>query len=258
MRERARVFGEVAQQYDEVRAGYSGELVQAVFDYVGHVPASSIEVGAGTGKATAVFAARGIPIVCVEPDRQMAGVLSARFAGAPNVEVAVGAFEGYEPPAGGVDLLYSAQAWHWVDPERRCRLAHAALTPGGAVALFGHQYTVADEGLRAALREVYERMEPELVRPATEPPVRAAGRWFSGELNHSGLFADIRIEEFHTVVPYTTERWLSLIGTFSVYRVLDPARVQPLFATLREVVDARGGVVPVDLATVLTLATRRG
>jgi SAM-dependent methyltransferase len=256
MRERARVFGEVAQQYDEVRPGYTDELVQAVFDYLGHVPARSIEVGAGTGKATEAFAARGIPIVCVEPDPQMAAVLSGRLAGAPNVEVTIGAFEDYEPPAGGVDLLYSAQAWHWVDPERRYPLGHAVLAPEGVVALFGHQYTLADDGLRAALREVYERMEPEFVRPATEPPAQTERRWFSGELNDSGLFADIRIEEFHTVVPYSTERWLALISTFSAYRILDPGRTEALLATLGEAVDAHGGTVPVDLATVLTLARR--
>ncbi|GAB3416807.1 class I SAM-dependent methyltransferase [Flindersiella endophytica] len=254
MVERARVFGEVAEQYDDVRAGYTDELVQSVFDYLGRVPERSVEVGAGTGKATAAFAARGVPIVCVEPDRQMADVLAARFADVPSVEVAIGGFEDYSPPAGGVDLLYSAQAWHWVDPERRCALGHAALAPGGAIALFGHQYTLADDDLRAALREVYERMEPELVRPATEPPPRTEGRWFSGELNDSGLFTDIRIEEFHTVVPYPTQRWLSLISTFSVYRILDPARVEPLLATLTDTIDAHGGTVPVDLATVLTLA----
>lgn len=254
MRERARVFGEVAEQYDEVRAGYTDELVQSVFDYLGRAPSRAVEVGAGTGKATAVFAARGVPIVCVEPDAQMAAVLSARFASAPGVEVTVGAFEDYSPPAGGVDLLYSAQAWHWVDPEQRYALGRAALAPSGAIALFGHQYRLADDDLRAALREIYERMEPEFVRPATEPPERTEGRWFSGELKDSGLFTDIRIEEFDTVVPYPTQRWLSLISTFSAYRMLAPDRAHRLLAALAETVDAHGGIVPIDLATVLTLA----
>lgn len=256
MRERAKVFGEVARQYDEVRAGYTDELVQAVFDYLGRVPARSIEVGAGTGKATAAFAAHGIGIVCVEPDSKMAAVLSERFAGSANVEVALGSFEDFEPPSGGVDLVFSAQAWHWVDPEKRCRLGHDALAPGGAVALFGHQYTLADAELRAVLREAYQRVAPELVRPATEPPGRTEGRWFSGELAGSGLFTDIRIEEFHAIVPHTTEHWLALISTFSAYRIFEPGRLETVLATLGEVVDAHGGSVAVDLATVLTLARR--
>src|SRR5439155_16461414 len=52
MRERARVFGEVAGDYADVRAGYADELVTAVFDYLGRVPERVVEPGAGTGKAT--------------------------------------------------------------------------------------------------------------------------------------------------------------------------------------------------------------
>jgi len=53
------VFGEVADEYDDVRAGYAPELVDTVFDYLGRVPRRAIEVGAGTGKATSAFAGRG-------------------------------------------------------------------------------------------------------------------------------------------------------------------------------------------------------
>jgi ubiquinone/menaquinone biosynthesis C-methylase UbiE len=51
------VFGEVADDYDEVRPGYQAELARAVVEYADG-PARLVEVGAGTGKATAALAVR--------------------------------------------------------------------------------------------------------------------------------------------------------------------------------------------------------
>ena len=56
-RVQALVFGEVAAEYDRVRPGYPPELIDTVLS---HAPAdpTALDVGAGTGKATAMFAAR--------------------------------------------------------------------------------------------------------------------------------------------------------------------------------------------------------
>ena len=51
------MFGEVVQDYDQVRPGYPDDLVDDVTALSGAGPA--LEVGAGTGKATVSFAARG-------------------------------------------------------------------------------------------------------------------------------------------------------------------------------------------------------
>ncbi|MEV4924567.1 hypothetical protein [Streptomyces roseoverticillatus] len=59
-RERRHVFGDDADQYDAARPGYPGRLVEDVLGFAAlptGVPA--VEVGAGTGKATLAFAARG-------------------------------------------------------------------------------------------------------------------------------------------------------------------------------------------------------
>src|SRR5436305_8980285 len=116
MREQRLVFGEVAGVYEDVRAGYPADLVDAVFGYGGGTPARVVDVGAGTGKATAAFRARGVAVTAVEPDPAMAAVLRGRH---PGVEVVESRFEDWEPPAGGVPVVACAQAWHWVEESRR-------------------------------------------------------------------------------------------------------------------------------------------
>ena len=132
---RARVFGEVADEYERVRPGYPPALVDDVLAYAGPAGRPALEVGAGTGKATVAFAGRGVPVTGLEPDPAMAAVLARRTGGVPGVSVVPCAFEAYRPDR-RYGLLYSAQAWHWTDPVRRWRLAAEALAPGGALALF--------------------------------------------------------------------------------------------------------------------------
>ena len=63
-------FGEVAELYDEVRPSYPAELVEDVIALApldGDAP-RALEVGAGTGKATVLFAQRGLSDPCARAE----------------------------------------------------------------------------------------------------------------------------------------------------------------------------------------------
>jgi SAM-dependent methyltransferase len=263
-REQRLVFGEVAQSYDDVRAGYSSALAESVMAYAAtpdRLPDRRldrlVEIGAGTGKATAAFVGFGAPITCLEPDSEMARVLRARFNGTgTNVDVVGCQFEDWRPPPGGVPLLYCAQAWHWVHPARRCDLAYEALAPGGALALFGHQYAFVDAALEDALDQVYAHVAPELLERGDRRHLSAEEQWLHVEISASGRFVDVTSTLFHRVVPYPTERYLALLKTFSSHRMLPDEQRDELHAGIAEVVDRRGGVVETALATILTMSRR--
>src|SRR2546430_7122914 len=153
---RGRVFGEVADVYDRVRPGYPDALVDDVLGYAQADPAPALEVGAGTGKATAAFAARSVPVTAVEPDAAMAAVLARRVADTPGVTVVVSSFEEYPPPQ-RFGLLFSADAWHWMDPAVRWQRAAAALREWGTLALFWHEERFADDAVGTAFSGVHRR-----------------------------------------------------------------------------------------------------
>ena len=127
---RAQSFGSAAETYERYRMGYPDELVNAVLRYAGRPVDSALEVGAGTGKATAVFAGRGIEVTALEPDLEMARVLARTTRGLP-VQVVVSTFEAF-PADRGFDLLYAAAAWHWTDPATRWSRAAELLVPGAS------------------------------------------------------------------------------------------------------------------------------
>jgi SAM-dependent methyltransferase len=254
-REQRLVFGEVAAAYDDVRAGYGAELATAVLDYARDVR-DLVEVGAGTGKATAAFAGRGRRITCLEPDPNMAAVLRSRFVDRPEVHVVTSTFEDWTPPPGGVGLLYAAQSWHWVDPRVRWRKAYDALAPGGALALFGHAYAFADPTLQAEIERAYAAHAPELLNPSNVRLASADDHWLYRELVADGRFVDGSARFTQTVVAYPRARYRLLLQTFSPHRMLPPARRAALLDAVDAVVDRRGGVVDVDLQTTLVLGRR--
>jgi len=253
IREQRLVFGEVAQEYDALRADYPADLVDFVVSYAGARPHRLVEIGAGTGLATRAFARLGAPITCVEADPEMAAILAQHFAGNEMIDVVVGAFEDWTPPDGGVDLLYCAQAWHWIDPAVRMPLAADAVTAGGVLALFGHTYAFADGDVEAALDAVYRATAPALV---AGPPARATAPAAYPEVSGSAFWTDPAAAVFSRVIPYPTDAYLRLLTTFSPHRMLPHVQRQALLDGIRAVIDARGGVLRQRIDTTLYVARR--
>ena len=71
MPSRALSFGAVAEAYERFRPGYPAELFDMVMAYAGQPVGTALEVGAGTGKATRLFARGGVTVTATEPDAAM-------------------------------------------------------------------------------------------------------------------------------------------------------------------------------------------
>lgn len=253
-RVQSQVFGEVATEYDDVRPGYPVEIADRVLAYAESRPRSIVEVGAGTGKGTEVLRTLDAPIVCVEPDAAMAGVLRRRFAEDQLVDIAVSRFEDWTPPTTGVDLLASAQAWHWVGHRTRTQLAADALAPGGVLALFAHDFGFADGDTATAMQNVYLKYAPEIAHGV--PSNLHPDVFHPDELRTSPLFTDFEQQEVIRVVPFPTPRYLRLLSTFSNHRMLPDQRRARLHQAIAELIDGRGGVLHQQLTTGLILARR--
>jgi trans-aconitate methyltransferase len=253
-RERRVVFGEVADDYDRVRPGYPAQLVEDVLAAAG--PGPVLEVGAGTGKATAAFAARVGYLTCVEPDPRMAGVLRRKL---PDVRIIASSFEDWTPDR-GYGLLYSGQAWHWVDNERRSALAFAALAPGGLLAPFWNTSMVADPPLHAVLQEVDGRHgltdhtpHRPLARDLPQPDLAEDRAELRLDEEH---FPEMTIRRYHYTRTIAAADYPTFLRSFSIYRMLEPAAADAVIADSVEAIEAHGGVIDFAMVTDLVLARR--
>jgi len=127
--ERSRSFGAHADLYDRLRPGYPAAAVEAALPFGSRRVA---DVGAGTGKLTAVLLAEGLEVIAVEPDDAMRAVLADQLSG---VDVRAGAAEQLPLFDAEVDAVLYAQAWHWAEPEPAAREARRVLAPGGTLAM---------------------------------------------------------------------------------------------------------------------------
>lgn len=128
-RDAALSFARVADVYDRARPGYPAEAAPWL---TGGRVASVIELGAGTGKLTADLVALGHDVLATDPLPEMLRLLNDRL---PGVRTAVAAAEDLPVPDRSVDVVVSAQAFHWFDPARALPEIARVLRPGGQVAL---------------------------------------------------------------------------------------------------------------------------
>jgi SAM-dependent methyltransferase len=253
------VFGEVAELYDKARPGYPEALADDVLEFVGLDSPRILEVGAGTGKATVLFAARGLEVVGIEPSADMAAVARRRCKDFPRVSIHGETFEEWRVTAELFDVIAAAQAWHWVSPEIRYSKADQVLRPLGILAVFWNRPLWEDSALRGAIDEVYERRAPAL--KAREPGFPGlsqpqADRERAQEIEASGLFGPVTERSYRWARTYSVAEYLQLLETQSDHRMLPESERDTLLAGVGEVIEGAGGRLTMAYVTRLYLARR--
>ena len=123
-----RAFNDVAALYDEVRPGYSADIIDTIVALAGLSPGARIlEIGCGTGQITVPLAARGYAITALEPGAALAALAGRKCRPYPRVEIVRTSFEAWAPPPQPFDLVLAAQAFHWIEPRWGCARAAAEI-----------------------------------------------------------------------------------------------------------------------------------
>ncbi len=253
------IFGEAAELYDRSRPSYPMQLVD---DVVASRPADlpALEVGAGTGKATLLFAGRVTPLVALEPSPEMAAVLARRVSPHREVSVIGSDFEDYRSGSGRFGLIYSAQAWHWLNPEHRAARAAELLAPGGLLAAFWNRPVWAQGSLREELEQLLAAREPHLLAGAgTDPHGEERADMFEAweqEAIAVGRLGGTELRRYRWSTTYTRGGYLDLLRTQSAYRLLGAERMERLLAEIGALIQSHGGAFELPHVTWLCLARR--
>jgi ubiquinone/menaquinone biosynthesis C-methylase UbiE len=266
------VFDQVAADYDRVRPDYPEELVDAACVRAGLRRGSRVaEVGCGTGKLTAALLARGLDVDAVDPGAAMVAVARDRLAGAA-VRFHVVPFEQVELPAGAFGAVFSATAFHWVDPGVSWAKSARLLRPGGALALLTHvgAGTELDEAYLAAWREVlpeaaeWSARDPETLTAGVEERIGDVSKVWSWLTKRdlvspdaTRLFADVQVARVALEHEETVEESLAHTRTTSAYLNLDAGRRARLEELLRAAFARAGGVSRGTTFAILVSARRR-
>jgi SAM-dependent methyltransferase len=233
MSDRALSFGAVAEAYERFRPGYPVELFDLVMTYAGQPVLTALEIGAGTGKATRLFALRGVRVTATEPDGAMLAELRRHVPA--NVTTVQAAFEDLRPGE-SYGLVYAAAALHWTNPEGRWSRVAALLEPGGVFASFGGPVQLAD----AAVEEAFESarapfLETDDVPSPDGTPPDNDMQWPGTELQRSEWFTDVRQSVIERRLTMNASDYVGHLSSISAYLELPISAQEQVFSQILQV-----------------------
>jgi SAM-dependent methyltransferase len=248
-------FGPVAAAYAEHRPGYPAAAVRWCVAPVGRDIGSLrvLDLGAGTGKLTALLAGLGAEVTAVEPDPAM---LEELRRGLPSVRALAGSAERIPLPDASVDAVLCGQSMHWFDMSTAVPEIARVLAPGGTLAGLWNSDDdrvpwvagLQDVGEGAASRSLSRR--------------RTEAASFGADQFGQAPFTATERAEFANSQPLTAETLVELIGTHSLILVMAPEERDRILAKVRAYLASRpetaAGQFDLPMVTSVIRSVRRG
>lgn len=235
-------FTQLAQAYVH-RPAYAEPLIDALIEMTGGPTWSPVvaDVGAGTGKLTAMLNARNLEGFAVEPNdamrREGERLGLVRFAWKAGQAEATGLKDA------SVDWVTMASAFHWADAQRALAEFHRILRPGGCLTLMWNPRDLARDRLQADIEAEIAQIVPDIRRKSSGGAAYTEA--LEDTLLEGGLFKNLVFLEAPHVETMSRERHLG------AWRSVNDIRAQAGEARWIQIMDAiaakLGGVQEVQV-----------
>jgi SAM-dependent methyltransferase len=252
-------FDAAAPDYDRYRSPYPDEVVDEVLHGLRIHPGSRVlEIGCGTGQLSVALASQGTTLVAVELGVNLAGFARTRLDPYLSAQVEVSAFEDWPLPEERFDVVVSASAFHWVDPNIRYSKAAQALRPGGVLTIV-HAHHV-----RGGTPGFFEDTQPYYMKwglsddPFFQPPRAPDAPVMYPELEEQPEFDSVRRRRFEVPRQHTTESYVGWLKTDSLILSLDNEARRGFLSDIAALIDRKyhGAVSRNFVYEVITAQTR--
>jgi ubiquinone/menaquinone biosynthesis C-methylase UbiE len=273
-----KAFDEIAAEYDRGRPTYPDELVDQACQAAGigsgdHV----LEVGCGSGQLTRGLVARGLHVTALEPGKSLIALARQNLEGAGEVEFVNAQFEDALLPREQFQAVFSASAFHWIDPQVSWQKAADVLVPGGTLALvqyFGLEEPRSKSDQEAALAAI-RKVAPDIA--ANWPTYRNLdvtlagmeqrrdnisevwawlGSYDVGQDHAGRLFGDVQVTVMPKLIEHTPGELNALIRTMSFYARISPDQRQALEREYEAIYERLGRPIRASTVAALVMARR--
>ncbi len=272
-----KVFDEMAAEYDRHRPTYPDELIDQACQVAGIGSGDRVlEVGCGSGQLTRGLAARGLHVTALEPGKSLIALAGQNLEGAGAVEFVNAQFEDALLPREQFQAVFSASAFHWVDPKVSWQKTADVLVPGGTLALVQHCGLEESRSKRdqEAVLGAMRKVAPDIA--ANWPAYRGLDATLAGMEQRRGnvsevwswlgsydigqdyagrLFNDVRVAVTPKLTEHTPDELNAVVRTMSFYPRLSPDQRQALEREYEAIYERLGR--PIRASTVTALVTAR-
>lgn len=251
------MFDETAEYYDIFRPSYPMEIVNKIISTTNISSHSKLlEIGAGSGKATALFAPNNFDIYCVEPGENLVRNGRINFSKFNNVKFEVARFEELDLLPKQYDVIFSAQAFHWVaQPIGYEKCAHT-LKDNGYLALFWNMYITYDNDLDNELIEISKKYGGIADFLAADECEKRIDSIVAG-IESNGYFNSPMVYRVLWNQVYTADEYFGFVQTGN--RFVQKSDVEKLeaYSDIKKLANKHGGVINRPYLCVLYLALKK-
>jgi ubiquinone/menaquinone biosynthesis C-methylase UbiE len=186
-------FSGFAEEYDAARPRPPADLVELISGWARAPAPDVVDLGAGTGLSTMIWADRARHVTAAEPSADMRAVAQRKIdaaASATSFTVTSGTAEDTGLAAASADIVTASQAMHWFDASRALPEIARVLRPGGVFAAYDCDWPPCidwecDAAYAAADRRIGALETGRGLRP------RHSGKDHLDRLRRSGLFRHV-------------------------------------------------------------------
>ena len=236
-------FERLAGEYAGSRPPYPSSMYELLEEHgVTGSGTRLLEIGPGACLATRELVRSADEVVAVEPGSELARLL---VRDVPEVSVIPTRLEDADLPSSHFDSAVAATSMHWVDLDVALPKLHAALRPGGLLAVWRHRF--GDSRVETEFRRRVQRIVAQRDSGPRDP--RVPERPTMDELAAGGWFEPVTSERWAWSIDLGTAQVRKLFRTFSDWSVDEVDAVAAA-------ADELGGVVTEHYQTVLHLLRR--
>ena len=207
------MFDKAAEYYDKFRPGYPKEIIEAMVMHTNLNKASkTLEIGAGSGKATELLKNYGFSIRCIDPGENLVKHGNIKFADYPNISFECGRFEELEQSDEKYDVIFSAQSFHWLPQPAGYQKCAEMLRENGYIAPFWNMYITYDDEADNDLLELSKKYGG-FADFVSEEQYENRIQSIVKNIENSGLFQTPSVYKHLWIQEYTAEEYYGFVLT---------------------------------------------
>lgn len=252
-------FTKIASLYNDIRPGYPTEMYDAIDNECEITSESKIlEVGAGNGIATAeIFQKWNPSITVVEPGSEFCQILNDRFKKNNNILIINSKFEDFKDEC-NYDFIFSGTAFHWINEKIKYKHSSNILKKNGKLVLFWNNYSRDNSDIFDKIQDIYTEYYPdqtEVIDVRKLQSEKIIKRKL--EILQSKYFNITFENEFVIYRNYTSDKYISLLKTFSNNSTKTGEQLSVFYSKIRELIFNYGNSLNLPIMTNLIIASKK-
>lgn len=248
------MFDQAADYYDLYRPRYpEGLIKEFVKETKLTKDSKTLEIGAGSGKATEQLKEYGFDIRCIEVGENLVRRGMEKFRSDSNIHYECLRFENMPEDEKRYDAIFAAQSFHWIPQPIGYEKCARLLKPGAYLAPFWNMYVYDSRKEHEELIELskrYHGFADFLTFSQAEERITR----ISNDIEQSGLFFAPKVSRFLWQKEYTVEEYCGFVQTANSFIHLSEKDKQQAYQEIAKLFGKYGGTMTILYQSVLYVA----